>query len=55
MLVEGPTSHPFDEDGPKGFLRCEGTGAVVLRRLSDAEARGDRIICEIVGRSNHIR
>lgn len=49
VLVEGPSSHPFDEDGPKGFLRCEGTGALVLRRLHDAEAHGDNVICEIAG------
>lgn len=47
MLVQGPTCHPFDDDGPKGFLRAEGLGALVLRRQSDAEAQGNRILCLI--------
>lgn len=49
VLVEGPASYPFDEDAPKGFLRCEGTGAMVLRRTSEAVEQGDRILAEIVG------
>jgi hypothetical protein len=40
-------SHPFDEDGAKGFVRCEGVGAIVLRRLSDAERDGNHILCEM--------
>lgn len=48
VMVQGPTSHPFDEDGPKGYIRGEGMGTIVLRRLSDAEARGDRILCKIL-------
>lgn len=47
-MVQGPTSHPFDEDGPKGYIRGEGMGTIVLRRQSDAEARGDRILCKIL-------
>jgi acyl transferase domain-containing protein len=47
VLVEGPTCHPFDEDGNKGFLRAEGLGCVVLRRQPDAEAQGNRILCLI--------
>jgi acyl transferase domain-containing protein len=49
VLVEGPASYPFDEDAPKGFLRCEGSGGMVLRRTTDAVAKGDRILAEIVG------
>lgn len=45
VLVQGPTCHPFDEDGAKGFLRAEGLGCLVLRRLPDAEAQGNRILC----------
>ena len=48
MLVEGPHSTPFDEDAPKGFLPCEGYGAIVIRRLSDAEKAGNRILCTIL-------
>jgi polyketide synthase 13 len=40
-------SHPFDEDGAKGYIRCEGVGAIVLRRLSDAERDGNSILCEM--------
>jgi hypothetical protein len=47
--VLNPTgiSHPFDEDGAKGYVRCEGVGAVVLRRLSDAERDGNNILALI--------
>jgi acyl transferase domain-containing protein len=48
VLVAGPSSHPFDQDAPKGYLRCEGTGAVVLKRMPEAVASGDRILCEIM-------
>ena len=41
------TSHPFDEKAA-GYLRCEGHGALVLRRLSDAEAAGQRIAAVIL-------
>jgi acyl transferase domain-containing protein/acyl carrier protein len=37
-----------------GFVRSEGCGMLVLRRLSDAEARGDRILAVILGSAvNH--
>jgi acyl transferase domain-containing protein/NAD(P)-dependent dehydrogenase (short-subunit alcohol dehydrogenase family)/acyl carrier protein len=32
-----------------GFVRAEGCGLIVLRRLSDARARGDRILAVIAG------
>ena len=48
VMVQGPTSHPFDEDGAKGYIRGEGMGTIVLRRLADAEARGDRILCKVL-------
>lgn len=42
-----PHSHPFCDDGAKGFLRAEGMGCVVLRRLPDAEASGHPVHCLI--------
>ena len=48
VMVQGPTSHPFDEDGAKGYIRGEGMGTIVLRRLADAEQRGDRILCKVL-------
>lgn len=48
VMVQGPTSHPFDEDAPKGYIRGEGVGTIVLRRMADAEKNGDRIICKIL-------
>jgi phthiocerol/phenolphthiocerol synthesis type-I polyketide synthase D len=37
-----------------GFVRSEGCGMVALRRLADAEARGDRILAVILGSAvNH--
>ena len=47
VLVEGPDCHPFCEDGPHGFMRCEGWGSVVLRRLTDAQQSGDRILAKV--------
>lgn len=32
-----------------GFVRAEGCGLIVLRRLSDARARGDRILAVVAG------
>ncbi|MDG4830623.1 SDR family NAD(P)-dependent oxidoreductase [Solwaraspora sp. WMMD1047] len=39
---------PFDRDAD-GFVRGEGCGVVVLKRLSDAVATGDRVYCVIRG------
>lgn len=47
VLVQGPACHPFDEDGPKGFFRAEGMGCVVLRRMSDAERLGNRVLVKL--------
>ena len=41
------TSHPFDEKAG-GYIRCEGYGAIVLRRLSDAQADNQRVACVIL-------
>lgn len=47
-MVQGPTSHPFDEEGAKGYIRCEGAGTVILRRRHDAEKQGNRIHCNVL-------
>ena len=39
--------HPFDEEGPHGFFRAEGMGCVVLRRMKDAEAKGNRVLAKM--------
>jgi len=45
VLNSSPCCHPFDEEGEKGYIRAEGYGTLILKRLSDAEADGDRILC----------
>jgi hypothetical protein len=42
VLSSAPTCAPFEEEGERGFIRAEGYGTLVLKRLSDAERDGDR-------------
>jgi acyl transferase domain-containing protein/SAM-dependent methyltransferase/acyl carrier protein len=48
MLAPDGRCKTFDA-GADGFVRAEGCGIVVLKRLSDAEADGDRIVAVILG------
>ncbi|OAI20943.1 MULTISPECIES: type I polyketide synthase [Methylomonas] len=48
MLSKDARCKTFAEDAD-GFIRSEGCGAVVLKRLSDAEKQGDRIWAVIRG------
>ena len=48
MLSPKVQSKPFDADAD-GFVRAEGCGMLVLKRLRDAEADGDRIWGVILG------
>src|SRR5206468_3239983 len=41
-------SFPFD-DRADGFVPSEGAGAVVLKRLEDAEAARDRVLAVVAG------
>jgi amino acid adenylation domain-containing protein len=43
MLSPDGLCRPFDRNA-NGYVRAEGCGLVVLRRLSDAQKRGDRIL-----------
>lgn len=45
-----PDGHSFSFDSrANGYVRCEGAGIVVLKRLSKARADGDRIYAQIRG------
>lgn len=46
VLSSTGTCHPFDENNV-GYVRAEGYGCVILRRLDDSIAAGDRILCTI--------
>ena len=47
VLSSTGTSHPFEDAGPKGYVRAEGYGCIVLRRFKDSIQDGDRIMCTI--------
>ncbi|MFJ1914562.1 SDR family NAD(P)-dependent oxidoreductase [Streptomyces sp. NPDC088147] len=48
MLSPTGHCHSFDADAD-GFVRGEGSGVVVLKRLADAQADGDRILAVLPG------
>jgi acyl transferase domain-containing protein/acyl carrier protein len=48
MLSDGGRCRPFDDDAD-GFVRGEGAGVVVLKRLADARADGDPVYALVRG------
>ncbi|MCP2251336.1 amino acid adenylation domain-containing protein [Prauserella aidingensis] len=53
FLSESGACHSFGEDGD-GFVPADGSGAVLLKRLSQAEADGDRVLAVVRGSAvNH--
>src|SRR3546814_13182803 len=48
MMAPDGRCKPFDA-AADGFVRGEGCGIVVLKRLADAEADGDRVLAVISG------
>lgn len=48
MMAPDGRCKPFDASAD-GFVRAEGCGMVVLKRLSDAERDGNRILATVVG------
>lgn len=48
MMASQDRCRPFDAEAD-GFLRAEGCGMLVLKRLSDAQADGDRVLALIRG------
>ncbi|UXA15917.1 SDR family NAD(P)-dependent oxidoreductase [Mycobacterium sp. SMC-4] len=48
MLAPDGTCKTFDE-GANGYVRSEGCGVVVLKRLSDAQRDGDRVLAVVRG------
>ena len=53
MLSATGTCRPFDADA-NGYVRGEGCGVVVLKRLVDAVAQGDRVLGVLLGTAmNH--
>ncbi|BBX16453.1 polyketide synthase [Mycolicibacterium duvalii] len=48
MLAPDGTCKTFDEDA-NGYVRSEGCGVVVLKRLTDAQRDGDRVLAVIRG------
>jgi len=50
MLSPDGLCQTFDEKA-NGYVRGEGVGVLVLKRLTDAEDRGDRIYATIIGKA----
>ena len=48
MLASDGVCKSFDADA-KGYVRSEGCGVVVLKRLTDAQRDGDRVLAVVRG------